>query len=399
MKKVLWYSDSPVCSTGFGTVARNLLSRLAATGQYDITVIGINHWVPRYNPEAFPYDIYAAGINPQRDQFGTSMLSNFIENGDWDIFFSLADIEVVANCIKAVRAARKAGKRFRWIQYTPIDVHVVMPELARLLLEVDAPVTYTKFAWDVLTEACPELAGRLRYIYHGCDTETFQPLHPWWRRFKRQEYFDLDDSTFMVMNVNRNQWRKDMARTMAGFKPFKERHPKAKLYLHAKLEDEGGNLAFQAECLGLDLKEDLIFTPPDFTTTQGYDFKTLNEIYNCADAVVSTTLGEGWGLATTEAFCCKVPVLMPRNTSMPEIVGAREERGFLSKCGPEWMIAYGHDEVPRPVTNIRSFASGLERILEGGPAVTEKVEAAYAWAQEHTWDKIFEEWLPIFEGR
>lgn len=45
----------------------------------------------------------------------------------------------------------------------------------------------------------------------------------------------------------------------------------------------------------------------------------LNEIYNCCDLGLTTTSGEGWGLIPCEMSLCKVPQLIPKFSSFPEI--------------------------------------------------------------------------------
>ena len=65
--RVLWYSDTPNCATGFGTVARNMLKRLHATGKYDFDIVGINHGGNPYDRNEFPYDIYPAMVPLSND--------------------------------------------------------------------------------------------------------------------------------------------------------------------------------------------------------------------------------------------------------------------------------------------------------------------------------------------
>lgn len=406
--RLLWYSDSPCCASGFGTVARNLLDQAVASDRYDITVLGINHWVPWYSQERYPYPIWAAGMNPERHPYGFALLARMLAAGDYDLFFSLQDLGVLASYVPAVKAAREAiaarkGKQFRWVHYFPLDVDWVFQPHVEALREVDQAVTYTTFARDALHKVDPKLD--LAVVPHGCDPQTFYPLTAEERQAARQEYFGIDPDRFMVMCVARNQWRKDLVRTMRCFREFKEQYSQerrareAVLYLHSKVRDVGGNLMIQARQAGLDMKQDVIFTPDDFNENQGYNLEDMNRMYNAADAVVSTALGEGWGLAMTEAFCTKTPALMPENTSHIEIIGREHERGYLCRSGGgnNWMVAYGQDDVMRPTVDPGHFASQLARIMRGH-MVAEKVERAYEWAQEHTWENVWAcNWSAILE--
>jgi glycosyltransferase involved in cell wall biosynthesis len=396
--RVLWYSDTPDCITGFGNVARNMLARLYATGRYEFFILGINHG-GCYNRDKFPYWIEPAGFNPQHDQLGRQKLLQLIQQGGYDIFFSLQDLQLMAAFTPAIKEAR-GNCSFKWIAYSPQDVPWTNRGLLASFYEADYPVCYTKFSYDSMTEVDPYLAGKLRVIYHGTDPVTFHPLPPDKIAEIRQEYFEIDDDTFLVVNVNSNQWRKDLARTMWAFKLWKDRYGhKSKLYLHCKVESSGGNIRWQAANAGLDPKRDIIFCPDGFSTFNGVPESAMNGIYNAADVVVSTALGEGWGLSCTEAFCTKTPVLMPRNSSLVEMVGEDQERGWLAASGSKpslWITPAGNDNLRRPLVDIEDFAEKLEEIYQGR-RVPEKTTAAYRWAQEHTWDIVCREWIRIFE--
>lgn len=398
--KVLWYSDTPTRITGFGNVARNVLKHLHATGRYEFEIQAINGagW---YNRDRYPYIIHPAGFNPDHDVYGTRNFRAMIAEGGYvlkpfDILFTLHNLAQIDPFVPDIKAARE-GRRFSWIDYSPLDVAWSSERHLATYYEADYPVCYTQFAYDTVCKVGgPSLAPKLRTIYHGTEPETFFPIPG--REELKKRHFDLDPGTFLVVNVNRNQWRKDLARTMAGFKLWKERYGhKAVLYLHAKISDLGGNLIEQACNCGLDLQRDIIFSPPDFNTFGGVSPERLNEIYNAADCIVSTTNGEGWGLSTTEAFCTQTPVLMPRNTSLVEIVGADEERGWLCGSGTtasEWCVGYGQSDMRRPLVNVESFADKLEEIYQGD--TEERVMAAYRWALEHTWEIVCEEWIKLF---
>jgi hypothetical protein len=55
--KLLWLSDSPTRATGFGTVGRHLLRRLAATGQYQILALGRDYDPATQDPALHPYPL------------------------------------------------------------------------------------------------------------------------------------------------------------------------------------------------------------------------------------------------------------------------------------------------------------------------------------------------------
>jgi len=391
--KVLWYSDTPTRHTGFGVVVKNVLRHLHKTGRYDFTVMGINQW-DYYDQKEYPYVIYAAGLSDRRDPFGRERFKRFILEEEFDILFTFNDYMILNYFCDAVEEARRQGRRFSWITHSPLDAEFVNEELLRSFTLADFPVCYTDFQRARVATVDPDLAERSRVIYHGTDISTFYPLPQELRRQFRRDYFKVADDQFLIVNVNMNQWRKDLGRTLYAFKLFSQEHPDAYLYIHAPIKGPGGVLDHQAVCLDVDIGR-LRLLHPD----ENADAETMNRIYNAADVVVSTTTGEGWGLSTTEAMATRTPVLMPRNTSLVEILGPEEERGFLAECGTtssEWTIGYGFSNFPRPLVNVDSFLAKLEEIHAGGPAVEEKISAAYEWARSHTWAQVCKEWDQVF---
>jgi len=60
--KLLWIGDSPAVTTGFGRVSQSILERLAKTGKYSISVLGVNH--PVGDPHRYEgiFKIYPARL-------------------------------------------------------------------------------------------------------------------------------------------------------------------------------------------------------------------------------------------------------------------------------------------------------------------------------------------------
>jgi nucleoside-diphosphate-sugar epimerase len=61
--KLLRLSDSPTRPTGFGTVGRHLLRRLAATGEYQILALGRDYDPAAHDPTLYPYPLFPFGAH------------------------------------------------------------------------------------------------------------------------------------------------------------------------------------------------------------------------------------------------------------------------------------------------------------------------------------------------
>ena len=126
----------------------------------------------------------------------------------------------------------------------------------------------------------------------------------------------------------------------------------------------------------------------------------LNRIYNASDVVVSSAIGEGWGLAQTEAMATKTPVISPDNTACTEIIG--EDRGLLVKSGHdlEHFTVLPHDnEVIRPIISVQDMADKLSLLYEDEVLRMELAENAYNWVTNNlVWGKhIVPKWAALIE--
>ena len=204
---------------------------------------------------------------------------------------------------------------------------------------------------------------------------------------------------FLITNVNRNQGRKDVSRSLMIMKQLKEMGvDNAFLYMHMQETDFGGSIMQMAKSLGLDPEKD--FTVPDprqFGAHSGFPIEFLNQIYNASDAYLTTTHGEGWGLSITEAMSVKLPVVAPENTSVPEILG--EDRGWKVPSGAtatHWVIKENDNERMRPLMDVEEAAKTIKYIMDHPEEAAERAEKAYEWAVKHTWEEVCKQWLNVF---
>ncbi len=401
--KVLWWSEI-FASTGFATVAHALLKKLQATGKYDITVVGVLYYgephPPGFEgitvlPAVTPALSYLPGYD---DKLGRARLLDLLKSDHFDIFFSLTDMQNTYTIGQEVLTIRsKLTKKFKWISYTPVDWTPSKDWVENGFGLSDYPVLYTHYAQDAVKKVSSKVT---RIIPHGVDTTVFHPLSVEDNLKFKQEMFGyehIDD--FVVTNVNRNQPRKDIPRTIAAFSLFHKDHSASLLYLHMGASETGGNMVEVAKHFGLKLGKDVFF-PGGFKWDIGYPIEVLNQIYNVSDVVVTTTLGEGWGMSLTEAMATKTPVVAPNNTSITEILD-NGKRGFLIPISEtDWLFhdptgvaricpTVSVEAVKEEINDVWAFGKGKEMDMYTDPA--------YDWVQTITWDKVGDQWVSLFD--
>jgi glycosyltransferase involved in cell wall biosynthesis len=404
--KLLFFGDSPTCSTGFGIVAKNILAQLQATGKYDITILGINHYG---DPHNLPYKIYPAGVNNQGDVYGRQRLLDLLrdKNFNFDILFTLQDTFIMATIGELIKKLRdgvilekdgkkifQKGRGFKWVYYYPIDAVPEKEWIEKSVKLADIAVPYTYYAKDK-SKQC--VARDYKVIYHGVDDKIFYPMSEEEKNDFSEKFFKDNNlkNSFLIVNVNRNQERKALVYTLLAFKIFRSIVPGSVLYTHCDVEnDRGGNLLKIAARLGI--RDNWLYPNPK-TYKDGYSFSAsyINGIYNLANINISTTLGEGWGLSCSESMACKTLNIFPNNTSLTEILA--DNRGLLYKSGepPTQIIMNGplDNSILRPMPNVEDLVEKMLWAYSHPDACNEMTENAYHWIKENIlWENIGSQW-------
>jgi D-inositol-3-phosphate glycosyltransferase len=395
MKRLLFFGETPAIETGAGQLSKHLLRACKEAG-YSITVVGINHHssLCSYDRDAYPFIVPA----PQQEMHNLDNAKYYILRDHYDVLFLTGDINILDELMDTVSQVREQST-FLLICLPAIDNDIFHRQYLRCLEMADVAVVLSHYAASLAYRQVPGLAGKLHVIQPGVDAEVFHPLPPEERQAIRKAAFDLAPDTFLVININRNSARKDLARSMAAFHLFHKRNPKSVLYLHAKQEDIGGSLPTQAHLLGLQIAGDspeIIFAPPEYHEVSGVSRAALNALYNAADCCISTSTGEGWGLTTVEAMAAGTSFIGPANTTFREILG--DGRGYLVESGGAdlWTVPYGLSEGPREIVSCLGMAEKIEHVFFNYDEAQKRAKEARFWAEGHTWQKMVSSWLALF---
>jgi len=400
--KILVWGDY-CCSTGFATVNSNIMRELYKTGNYDIDVIAVNYDGGVYDTNKFPGQVWPA-ISALRQQgsyadlFGRQVFLDFLGRGDYDLVFVIQDtfiVEPIADKIREIQAGK--AKSFSSIYYYPFDCPPKPSWVEKAVASFDYPVPYTEYAREETRRYLGDVVDSFKVIYHGTNTKDFYPLPQEQIQTIRKALFGVNADRFIVTNVNRNQGRKDIGRTLMILKELKRRgHDDIFFYLHMQESDFGGSVLAMAQALGLDPNTDFtIPNPAQFSAHSGFPIEVVNQLYNSSDCYLTTTLGEGWGLSITEAMACKLPVVAPDNTSLPEILG--EDRGWRVPSGStpsHWVMKENDNDRVRPLMDVEAAADAILEVKAG--LYPERVDNAYNWVTNVTWENVCKDWNSVF---
>lgn len=127
--QVLAWVDSPVAGTGFGTVAKHVLTALHNSGRFEIDQLAINYHGDFVDKKEVPWQLSPAKLLDPRDPHGIKMFQRAMQHKLYDLVWICNDLFVtheVREFIPQVRAFYKSKKVKPpvFLYYYPVDCHV-----------------------------------------------------------------------------------------------------------------------------------------------------------------------------------------------------------------------------------------------------------------------------------
>lgn len=247
-KKVLFQSDFSLAKTGFGRNARAILTYLYKTGKYDIThyCCGMVDGNPELEKTPWksigtlpsnPNEIHEIQKDPQLARmasYGAHRLDEVISQEKPDVYIAAQDIWGVDFALD-----KKWYKEITSAIWTTLDSLPILPTAIEAAKKADSYWVWSDFATKELKNLGFENA---RTMHGAVDNKSFFRM-PDEHRSRLRQMFQIEEDTFIVGFVFRNQLRKSVPNLLEGFKEFQNRHPKSrsKLLLHTNFS-EGWNI-------------------------------------------------------------------------------------------------------------------------------------------------------------
>jgi glycosyltransferase involved in cell wall biosynthesis len=146
---------------------------------------------------------------------------------------------------------------------------------------------------------------KVKVLYHGFNKDIFHKVS----MNEARKAVGLKEDDFVVLNINRNAYRKahDISiRAFLQFLKFNDFNANIKLFMNCHLNTrEGYNILhiIDVECLKLNINTEMIVTNHIFIMGNRNGYATdevINNLYNAADVGINTCMGEGFGLCNME---------------------------------------------------------------------------------------------------
>jgi glycosyltransferase involved in cell wall biosynthesis len=404
--------------TGFATVSKNIKRELKNYFGEDLKldIVAINYFGEPYQEDDGTYVVSAIKSAPKKDDFGRlGFLKILNDSNEYDGVFIIQDLGVICPIIqilKSIKDEKRANnkKSFKSIFYFPVDCRLV-DKLVEGLDFFDSLVTYTEYGRKEVLRLKPELKGKIKAIPHGNNSKEFYPIESKEEVLNfRKEYFGSNAEKCIITNVNRNQPRKDIPKTIFSFIQAKKDWKKSGLknepflYLHMNPKDPMGN-DLRGMLLQTDLVENVDFKLLDTdTANKGASVEMLNKIYNASDIYITTTLGEGWGLTLTEAMATRTPIICPNTTSFIEMTDNGKRAYVIDVL---YDVCNTSDNVIRPACDVYEVAETIIHIAMGLQGQLEdlnftenlnkRLDNGYNWTKSLDWKNVCKTWIDLFK--
>lgn len=299
--RVAIHSNAPWASTGYGVQTELLMHALRAQG-HDVAVVA-SYGLHGAAMQIGEIVVYPGGAAP----FAEDVLAAHATDFRADLVVSLLDVWPFT------------GNEFsglRWCPWFPLDCAPMPDPIRKPLGRSWQPIAMSRFG-----QRAAEAKGLdCRYAPLAFDPDVYAPMP----KAEAREQLGWPRDRFVVGVVAANAGdldRKAFVPQLHAWATFHAHHPDALLYLHTDVT--GGHRGFDLRPLlaHLELEEgrDYLALPAYARTLGGLEKAKMRRTYAGMDALLSVSLGEGFGVPIVEAQACGRPVLVGDWTAMAEV--------------------------------------------------------------------------------
>ena len=291
--------------------------------------------------------------------------------------------------------------------YVPIE-GTGIPRSWELIWRFTNPVAMSRFGQQQIEG----LLGRpVPCIPHGA-SDAFHPVSPGEPGRYRgttistkeaaKAAFGLSGKT-IVLRIDRHIYRKNYGAFFRVMRPILEARPDVVCVIHARPQDEYGNLydliSREPGAVNHDPNSIFGWSHPQYILTGAHDTfrglsdEDLNVLYNAADLLVSPTMAEGFGLTLLEAMACGVPVVSTDYSAIPEVVGPG---GILIKPIAYVTNNYAHEWA---LVDEPAMTEAVQRLLDKPSLRRELGRLGRKHAAQYTWSAAVDQFDALLSNQ
>ncbi len=336
--KILFYASYPTLAIGYSRIG-NILSNYLAEQGHDIYYLGISNFKDSYIERPIHPNIKIIDALEEEKKIGTdelyavNIIPSILDNLKPDLFFIYNDIIVISRIYNKILELN-FKINFKTVLYLDLVYEYQKIELVQ---HVNRFADYFFVFADVWKNNLIKMGidqNKIGILPHGFDSNKFYPID----REEARKHFGFDKDDFVILNSNRNNYRKSIDKTIEGFILFlinKNFDKRIKLFLNMAFiilpEMDGFDILSLVKtfCAKYNLNYDYIVNNHFFKnpTEEKISDEVLNKLYNACDVGINSCLGEGFGLCNLEHGGIGKPQIVSAVGALKEIFN--NNRGTL----------------------------------------------------------------------
>jgi glycosyltransferase involved in cell wall biosynthesis len=331
--RVGYIGDSPFIYSGFGVVAKAIMSRLDPA-LFEIYCLGTMY---QHYPQSLDEIPALEYYHPCciHDIMGFKASIDFLHHADPDVLFMIADPGTLRNRYSSMQLSGKMGS-IPSVTYFPLEGAPFSPHILEQAKITHSPVTYTKWGADLINDTDHEGVLEADWVWHGTNHGPFRQYDEETRSHLRQLVGWGDRFVIGMVGVNKRTNRQPTYIEIASMLKMAGRD-EAMVYLHCQEQGEmmmgGWELGWliQAHDVGqhVQLKPnqaehkfvgrpregkvdiwDLPLPKSDEEAQSNLGLLSFVDILNLFDVYLDIASAHGWNLPACEAARCGVPIIM-----------------------------------------------------------------------------------------
>jgi D-inositol-3-phosphate glycosyltransferase len=362
--KILFYATHPQQPIGYARVAYRIANFLAAQPSVEVHYLAISNFPNASIKREIDPRIKMIDALAEEEALGTTELYGMniiireLDRIKPDVFFIYNDIIVTCRIINELNKAHglPTNRQYKTFSYIDLVYPFERPEfIAHLATGTDHIFVFTDY-WKQNLIDMGLSSSNISILYHGSDTLQL------YDRAESRASLGLQEEDFIILNTNRNAYRKAWDITVAAFVIFLKRNyynPRLKLFVNCNLDTkEGYKLlsVIQAVCMRYKVDYNTVITLHILqhpTSIGNLEDNIINKLYCATDLGINTCVGEGFGLCNLEHGSLGVAQVVPRVGGLADIFSEGgailvdpvaelyvpnnldEHNGYIHICRPE----------------------------------------------------------------
>lgn len=332
-KKIFFYATYPNQPIGYSKIGC-ILANFLADNEYDVYYFGNGNFEgtnverfidPRIKIIDVQQEIKKYDCN---DMFGIDIVEKFLDEVKPDIFFIYNDIIVINRLFIALQNYKPLLDK---LIKTYVYVDLVYPFERLDLIEnmdkyTDIFFVFSEF-WKQNLIDMDIKEEKIKIMYHGFSQNQFHKIN---KETARQK-LGISKDDFVILNTNRNSYRKAQDICIASFLRFYKQNncdKRIKFLINCRLKSSYGYDILQlikTECKILQLDYEKVIFNAIFSNDGNVPDEIINLFYNASDLGVNTCVGEGFGLCNMEHAGLDIPQVVSSVGGLKDIFGEIEK--------------------------------------------------------------------------